>query len=180
MKIRGLVALSALYPLKPSLGDHNKKLELADASNRTSQPIQTAPAFPVAAPTSSPLPSPTLRSSASLSASPPNAPNRTFSRCIPAFRSFPFTVFTSKTSKPLIVLTDLSPSSLFPLQHPTGAKKSLLVLLSNCSCNSSKGFQEETPRLQSIWTLTPASRSPSVSSRPRTGVTLHQKKQKQR
>ena len=52
-----------------------------------------------------------------------------------------------------------------------GAKKFFLVFLSNCSRNGSRG-QERTPRLQAIWTLKPASRSPSVSSRPRIGVTL--------
>ena len=53
-----------------------------------------------------------------------------------------------------------------------GAKKFFLVFLSNCSRNGSRGIQERTPRLQPTWTLTPASRSPSVSSRPRIGVTL--------
>ncbi|KAK8230528.1 hypothetical protein HDK77DRAFT_312367 [Phyllosticta capitalensis] len=72
------------------------------------------------------------------------------------------------------------PRHLFPLflssityPYPKGAKKFFLVFLSNCP-RSSKGLQDRTHRLHSIWTLTPESRSPSVSSRPRIGVTLPQ------
>lgn len=41
--------------------------------------------------------------------------------------------------------------------------------------NGSEGIRERTPSLQSIWTLTPESRSLSVSSRRRTGATSLQR-----
>lgn len=69
----------------------------------------------------------------------------------------------------------------FSLRDPfKGAKKFVLVFLSNCSRNGSRGIQEGTPRLQPTWTLTPAYRSPSVSSRPRIGATLSSPKNQQK
>jgi hypothetical protein len=50
-------------------------------------------------------------------------------------------------------------------------QESFLVFLSNCFHNTSGGIRERTPLIQSPWTLTPESRSPSVSSRRRTGAT---------
>ncbi|KAF2229999.1 hypothetical protein EV356DRAFT_580358 [Viridothelium virens] len=77
-----------------------------------------------------------------------------------------------------VLRTPLSSEPSSPSLHLSsliGVKKFFLVFLLNCSRNGSRGIQEGTPSLQSIWTLTPASRSPSVSSRPRIGVTLSQK-----
>jgi hypothetical protein len=64
----------------------------------------------------------------------------------------------------------LLPSPFFPL--PTPEAESLLVFLSNCYHNGSKGIRKDSSS-QSIWTLTPKSRSPSVSSRRRTERRCH-------
>ena len=79
------------------------------------------------------------------------------------------------------VRSPLHPATFFlHPSNPFGVKKFFLVFLLNCSRNGSRGIQEGTPSLQSIWTLTPASRFPSVSSRPRTGVTLSLKPPRKR
>lgn len=51
-------------------------------------------------------------------------------------------------------------------------EKSFLVSSSELLFNSSEEIREKTLKGQPTWTLTPASPSPSVSSRRRTGVTL--------
>jgi len=68
--------------------------------------------------------------------------------------------------------TSPSPHLLFSSLFPPKKQESLLVFLSNCYHNGSKGIREKTPSSPSIWTLTPESRFPSVSSRRRTGATL--------
>ena len=61
----------------------------------------------------------------------------------------------------------------FPLNPPPPQEKSLILSTFRAvHHSSSKGIQGKTPRPQSPWTLTPESRSPSVSSRRRTGATL--------